>query len=181
MNVSDTAQTLPTRIVWYCADVWNFWAKSEAFNFWKVSPLHELLLHVFPCYSWSIIECLRYCLNFDYQNSLMLCLCVRLLGKIRDVQFLSFFFNFALRYSKRRLKLNVSDTAQTLATRIVWCCAYDSNNSFNSVGLSTVPKMLAQFPLCISIEINCLKNEVDILSIDFHLILIFQLLFKAPN
>ena len=51
------------------------------------------------------IECLRYCSNFGYQNSLMLCLCVRLLGKIRDVQFLSFFFNFALRNQKRTLKI----------------------------------------------------------------------------
>ena len=91
LNVSDTAQTLATRIVWCCADVWNFWAKSEAFNFRKVSPLHELLLHVFPCYSWSKIECLRYCLNFGYQNSLMLCWCVKLLGKIWGVQFLKGF------------------------------------------------------------------------------------------
>ena len=66
LNVSDTAQSLYTRIVWCCADVWNFWAKSEAFNFQKVSHLHELLLHVFPCYSWSKIECLRYFWQFIY-------------------------------------------------------------------------------------------------------------------
>ena len=35
----------------------------------------------------------------------MMCLCVRLLGKIHDVQFLSFFFNFAFRNSKRRSKI----------------------------------------------------------------------------
>ena len=87
LNVSDTAQTLPTRIVWCCVDVWNYWAKSEAFNFRKVSPLHELLLHVCPCYSWSQIERLRYCSNFGYQNSLMLCWCVKLLGKIWGIQF----------------------------------------------------------------------------------------------
>ena len=34
----------------------------------------------------------------------MLCLCVRLLGKIREVQFLSFSFDFASRNSKWRLK-----------------------------------------------------------------------------
>ena len=72
------------RSLCWCA---NFLAKSEAFNFWKVSPLHELLLHVFPCYSWSKIECLRYCLNFGYQNSLMLCLCVRVFGKIFEFVF----------------------------------------------------------------------------------------------
>ena len=105
LNLSDAAQTLATRIVWCCADVWNFWTRSEAFSFWKVSPLHELLQHVLSCYSWLKIECLRTCSNFGYRNSLMLCLCVRLFGKIRDVQFLSFFFNFALRNSKRRLKI----------------------------------------------------------------------------
>ena len=40
-----------------------------------------------------------------------------------------------------------------------------SNNSSNDLGLSTVPRILAQFPLCISIEIACLKNDVDLLSI----------------
>ena len=163
MNVSDTAQTLATRIVWCCADVWNFWAKSEAFNFRKVSPLHELLQHVFPCYSWSKIECLRYCLNFGYQNSLMLCLCVRLLGKICDVQFLSFFFNFALRYSKRRLKLNVSDTAQTLATRIVWCCAdvwnfWAKSKAFNFWKVSPLHELLLHvFPCYSWSKIECLR------------------------
>ena len=131
MNVSDTAQTLATRIVWCCADVWNFWAKSEAFNFQKVSPLHELLLHVFPCYSWSKIECLRYCSNFGYQNSLMMCLCVRLLGKIRDVQFLSWIFNFTLRNSKRRLKIE--------------CLRYSSNSAYqNSLILCWCVKLLGK-------------------------------------
>jgi hypothetical protein len=46
---------------------------SETFNFWMVSPLHEQLQHVFPCYSWSKTECLRYCIKFGYQNSLMMC------------------------------------------------------------------------------------------------------------
>jgi hypothetical protein len=35
----------------------------------------------------------------------MLCWCVKRLGKIQNVQFLSFIFNFALRNSKRRLKI----------------------------------------------------------------------------
>ena len=105
LNVSDTAESLATRIVWCCAHVWNFWARSESFNFRMVSPLHELLQHVLPFYSWSKIECFRYCWKFGYQNSLMLCWCLKLFGKIRDVQFLSFIFNFVLRNSKRRLKI----------------------------------------------------------------------------
>ena len=96
---------MATRIVWCCAHVWNFWARSKSFNFQMVSPLHELLQHVLPCYSWSKIECLRYCWKFGYQNSLMLRWCVKLLGKIQDVQCLSFIFHFNLRNSKRRLKI----------------------------------------------------------------------------
>ena len=42
------------------------------------------------------IECHRYCSNFGYQNSLMLCSFMKLLGMIRVVQFLSFIFNFKL-------------------------------------------------------------------------------------
>ena len=87
--------------------MWNFLARSESLNFWMVSPLHELLQHVLPCYSWSKIKGLRYCWKFGYHNSLMLCWCVKLLGKIQVVQFLSFIFNFALRNSKRRLKIEV--------------------------------------------------------------------------
>ena len=34
-----------------------------------------------------------------------------------------------------------------------------SDNSSINFGLSTDQKMQAQFPLCISIEIDCLKNE----------------------
>ena len=94
-----------TRIVLDCADVWNVSALSETINFRMVSSLHELLQHVFPCYSWSKIECLQFCWKFGYQNSLILSSCVKLLGKIWDVQFLSFIFNFALRNSKRRLKI----------------------------------------------------------------------------
>ena len=73
--------------------------------FWgKFLPI---LQHVLPCYSWLKIECLWYCSKFVYQNSLMLCWCVKLLGKIQNVQILSFIFNFALRNSKRRLKIEV--------------------------------------------------------------------------
>ena len=96
-----------TRIVWCCAHVWNVWAISESFNFRTVSHLHELLQHVLPSYSWLKIECLWYCWKFVYQNSLMLCWCVKLLCKIQNVQILSFIFNFALRYSKRILKIEV--------------------------------------------------------------------------
>ena len=107
--------------------MWNFWAKSEAFNFGKVSPLHELKKFK----KRLKIECLRYCSNFGYQNSLMLCLCVRLLGKIRDVQFLSFFFNFALRNSKRRLKIE--------------CLRYSSNFGYqNSLMLCWCGTLLAK-------------------------------------
>ena len=77
------------------------------------------------------IECLRYYSNFGYQNSLMLCLCVRLLGKIREVQFLSLFFNFALRNSKRRLKIE--------------CLWYCSNFGFqNSLILCWCVKLLGK-------------------------------------
>ena len=96
-----------TRIVWCRAHVWNVWAISESFNFPMVSHLHELLQRVLPCYSWLKKECPWYCSKFVYQNSLMLCWCVKLLGKIYHVQFLSFIFNFALRNSKRRLKIEV--------------------------------------------------------------------------
>ena len=104
LSVSDTAQTLVTRIVWCFACVWDFWARSEAFSFWKVSPLHELLQRVLSCYSWLKIECLRTCWKFGYQNSLMLCLCVRLLVKIRDVQFLSFIFRFCFKKFKKKIE-----------------------------------------------------------------------------
>ena len=78
---------------------------------------------------WLKIECLRYCLKFGYQNSLMLCSCMKLLGKIRVVQFLNGFssswtaangfFHVILDQ-----KWNLSDTAESLATRIVWSCAH---------------------------------------------------------
>ena len=110
LNLSDAAQTLATRIVWSCADVWNFWTSSEAFNFWKVSPLHELLQRVLSCYSWLKIECLRTCWKFGYQNSLMLCLCVRLLGKIHDVPFLSFIFRFCFKKLKKKIENWISQT-----------------------------------------------------------------------
>ena len=118
-------QTLATRIVWCCADVGHFWPRSEAFNFWKVSSLHELLQHVLSCYSWLKIECLQTCWKFGCQNSLMLCLCGTLLAKIRDVQFLSFIFNFASRNSKRRLKTEslryCSNFGYQNSLMLCWC------------------------------------------------------------
>ena len=51
---------------------------------------------------------------------------------------------------------------ETALAVIMVLVSNNSNNSSNNFGLSTVPKMLAQFPLCISIEIDCLKNEVDL-------------------
>ena len=84
---------LSTSIVLCCSHVWNFWARSELFNFQMVSQLHGLLQHVLPWYSWFKIECLRYCWKFGYQNSLMLCSCVQLLGKIQIVQFSNGFFS----------------------------------------------------------------------------------------
>ena len=157
-----------TRIVWCCAHVWNVWAISESFNFRMVSHLHELLQHVLPCYSWLKIECLWYCSKFVYQNSLMLCSCVKLLGKIQNVQILSFIFNFALRYSKRRLKLNVSDTAQTLATRIVWCCAdvghfWPRSEAFNFWKVSSLHELLQHVLSCYSwLKIECLHNLLKV-------------------
>ena len=50
-----------------------------------------------------------------------------------------------------------------------------SNNPSNNLGLSTVPKMLAQFRVCISIEIDYLKYEVDFF-LSFLLILVCQLI-----
>ena len=70
-------------------------------------------------------------LNYGYQNSLMLCWCVRLLGKIQDVQFLSFFFNFALRNSKRRSKIE--------CLRYCWKFGYQ-----NSLMLSWWVKLLGK-------------------------------------
>ena len=71
------------------------------------------------------IECLRYCWNFGSQNSLMLCLCGTLLAKIRDVQFLSFIFNFASRNSKRRLKIEslryCSNFGYQNSLMLCWC------------------------------------------------------------
>ena len=130
LNVSDTAKSLATRIVWCCAHVWNFWARSKSFSFQVVSPHHELLQHVLPWYSWFKIECLRYCLKFGYQNSLMLCSSVKLLGKIRVVQFSNGFSTswtavtcsstiFLIQNWMSQILLKV-----WLLTRIVWCCAH---------------------------------------------------------
>ena len=88
LNVSVTAESLATRIVWRCADVWNFWARSDTFNFW-VSFLHFDLRN--NSKRRLKIECLKYCSKFGYQYSSMLCWVVKLLGKIRDVQFLNGF------------------------------------------------------------------------------------------
>ena len=124
MNVSDTAESLATRIVWCCADVWNFWARSEAFNFWKVSPLHELQQCVFPSYSWSklnlsdspqtlatrIVWCCACVWDF-WARSVKFNFWVSLLILLKEIQ-------------NEDWKLNLSDTVLTLATRIVWCCAH---------------------------------------------------------
>ena len=74
---------------------------------------------------------------------------------------------------------------KTALAVVVVCCdlvSNNSNNSSNNLGLSTVPRILAQFPLCISIKIDCLKNDVDLLSIvlsdinfpTFELLLIYD-------
>ena len=83
LSVSELAESLATRIVWCCVCVWDFWARSVTFNFW-VSFLILLLRNSKRRLK---IECLRYSSNFGYQNSLMLCWCVKLLGKIWGVQF----------------------------------------------------------------------------------------------
>ena len=40
-------------------------------------------------------------------------------------------------------------------------------NPSNNLGLSIVPKMLAQFPVCISIEKDYLKYEIDFFLLFF--------------
>ena len=89
LNVSEFAESLATRIVWCCAYVWDFWARSLTFNFW-VSFLDFASRNSKRRLK---IESLRCCSNFGYQNSLMLCWCGTLLAKIRGVQFLKGFIS----------------------------------------------------------------------------------------
>ena len=86
--------------VWLPEEFDVVWARPEAFNFW-VSFLDFASRNSKRRLK---IESLRCCSNFGYQNSLMLCLCVRLLVKIRDVQFLRFIFRFCFKKFKKKIE-----------------------------------------------------------------------------
>ena len=116
MNLRNSKRRLKIECLRYCS---NFCYQNSLMLCWCMKLLGKIRGIQFSkgfTSSWTAATCFsmlflienwksQILLKFGYQNSFMLSSCVKLLGKIRDFEILSFFLNFALRNSKRTLKI----------------------------------------------------------------------------